>query len=166
MSGSFNNWEEEKKATRRALERAGYRVESVDKCNDWNKCDCIAVVDKSGVHHAISVECKWEAPARWRRWGQYGFEGGTLMPSGNWKPSKAEYSEADMWLFYTTGYDGDIQVLGLYNFIGHRDMFIRAQSSSESRVTYSYNTETGERDSWQTLVYFVDPVKIEGARII
>lgn len=147
------------------LEEAGVQPLRAYKSEDRDASDVTVLFKKGNRNYEKTFEVKYEGPDRWARYGEYGFEGGTERRDGTWKPSKAEYSEADYWLFYTDNEDGS-QVLGVYNFNANRDLFLEAQKRGVMRYTTSKNYRTGHIDTYKTKVYFVKPELIEGARIL
>lgn len=172
ISGSFNTAAAEIEAVKTYLNRMCVPYKKIEKYENRDEADIKVVLDDefydeecyAEEEKTILFEVKYEASNRWKRWGEYGFEGGAYNPRNGWsKPSKAEYSKAHFWLFYSTDHTGYI-MMNCYWFIPEK--FIEIQNKyGKFRETTSINYETGKADRWISSVYFVNPVYLEEFRV-
>lgn len=162
ISGSFNTATAEIEAVKRFVsEHSSREVKEIRKYPKRDDAD-VEVIFEDGS--SLLFEVKYENPNRWLRYGEYGFEGGAYNPkNGHYKPSKAEYSMADIWLFYSTDNSGYIMMNG-YWFAN--DVFTKIQCEyGLYKETSSVNYETGKADRWDSSVYFVNPYYLEQLKV-
>ncbi|MBP3197681.1 MAG: hypothetical protein J6N21_11830 [Butyrivibrio sp.] len=162
ISGSFNTAAAEIEAVKRFVsEHSSREVKEILKYPNRDDAD-VEVVFEDGS--TLLFEVKYESADRWNRYGEYGFEGGAWNPrTGHYKPSKAEYSKADIWLFYSVDKGRYIMMNG-YWFCN--DVFTHIQVTyGQYKETSSINYETGKADRWNSSVYFVNPKYIEHMKV-
>lgn len=159
ITGSFNTAKAETAAVRAWLKKMGVAdklILSVKKYDgDRNKADVSARIIYGGDVLELTFEVKYEAPRRWKRYHEYGFECGSWSLDGRYvKPAKSIYSEADIWLFYSME-NGKYIMLNGYYFDNQK--FLEYQNTGTYKESRSKNYVTGKVDTWGSSVSFVKP---------